>query len=261
MQRKLITPNFEEFPESFHNLMKDAKIYDSSCSREARVIYIDKDNGYFLKCSPVGTLKKEAELTAYFHKKGLAAEVISYISGEMDYMLTERVVGEDCTYFKYLEEPEKLCDTYAKILRDLHSVEYSLCPEQNRIEGYLDTALNNYNAKNYDTSLFPDNWGYSSAEEAWKILEDNKHLLKNDTLIHGDYCLPNVILDNWRFSGFIDLGNAGVGDKHIDLFWGAWTLNFNLKTDKYRDRFLDAYGRSDIEEEMFRIIAAAEVFG
>ena len=92
-------------------------------------------------------------------------------------------------------------------------------------------------------------------------MEENKDLLKNDTLIHGDYCLPNIMLDDWRFSGFIDLGNGGVGDKHIDLFWGAWTLNFNLKTDKYRNRFLDAYGRSDIEEEIFRVIAAAEVFG
>ena len=93
------------------------------------------------------------------------------------------------------------------------------------------------------------------------LFNENKDLMKNDTLIHGDYCLPNIMLDDWRFSGFIDLGNGGVGDKHIDLFWGAWTLNFNLKTDKYRDRFLDAYGRSDIEEEMFKVIAAAEVFG
>ena len=56
MERKLITPNIDDFPEVFHPLMKDAKIYDSSCSREARVVYIDRDNGYFLKCSPAGTL-------------------------------------------------------------------------------------------------------------------------------------------------------------------------------------------------------------
>ncbi len=261
MERKLITPDVEDFPEVFHPLLKDSEIYDSSCSREARVVYINKDNGYFLKCSPAGSLKREAELTEYFHKKGLATEVLSYISEEKDWMLTERVAGEDCTYFKYLEDPERLCDTFARILRELHSTEYSSCPEQNRIEGYLDTALVNYRTGNYDTSLFPDNWGYSSADEAWKVLEDNKHLLKNDTLIHGDYCLPNIMLDNWNFSGFIDLGNAGVGDRHIDLFWGAWTLNFNLKTDRYRERFFDAYGRSDINEDIFRVIAAAEVFG
>ena len=87
-----------------------------------------------------------------------------------------------------------------------------------------------------------------------------KHL-KTDTLLHGDYCLPNIMLDNWRFRGFIDLDCGGIGDRHVDLFWGIWSLGFNLKTDAYRDRFLDAYGRDAVEEEMLRLIAAIEVFG
>ena len=85
--------------------------------------------------------------------------------------------------------------------------------------------------------------------------------LKNDTLLHGDYCLPNIMLDNWCFSGFIDVDQGGIGDKHMDLFWGIWSLGFNLKTNAYRDRFLDAYGRDAMEEEMLRLIAAIEVFG
>ena len=36
---------------------------------------------------------------------------------------------------------------------------------------------------------------------------------------------------------------------------------FYLKTDRYRQRFLDAYGRENIYEDIFRTIAAAEVFG
>ena len=126
---------------------------------------------------------------------------------------------------------------------------------------YLAVAERNYAAENYDTSLFPDNWGYSSAEEAWQILQEGRHLLKSDTLLHGDYCLPNVMLDHWRFSGFIDLGNGGVGDRHVDIFWGAWTLNFNLGTDEYRARFYDAYGRDRVDTELLKIVAAAEVFG
>jgi kanamycin kinase len=73
--------------------------------------------------------------------------------------------------------------------------------------------------------------------------------------------LPNILLKDWAFSGFIDLGNAGIGDRHIDLFWGSWTLWFNLKTDAYRERFYDAYGRDKIDTELIRVVAAAEVFG
>jgi kanamycin kinase len=122
-------------------------------------------------------------------------------------------------------------------------------------------AEENYRTGNYDKSAYPDRFGYRSAEEAYRVLTFGKDELKNDTLIHGDYCLPNIILDGWKFSGFIDLGNAGVGDRHIDLFWGSWTLWFNLKTDSYRDRFLDSYGRDKVDEDILRVVAAAEVFG
>ena len=83
-------------------------------------------------------------------------------------------------------------------------------------------------------------------------------MLKNDTLLHGDYCLPNIILDDWRFSGFIDLGHSGVGDRHVDIFWGTWTLNRNLHTHKYRQRFVDAYGREKVDEDMLRVVADIE---
>jgi kanamycin kinase len=52
-----------------------------------------------------------------------------------------------------------------------------------------------------------------------------------------------------------------VGDRHVDLFWATWSLNFNLKTDAYRNRFLDVYGRQDINEDLFPVVAAVEVFG
>ncbi len=51
-----------------------------------------------------------------------------------------------------------------------------------------------------------------------------------------------------------------MGDRHVDLFWGVWSLQFNLKTDAYRERFLDAYGREKVQPELLRIVAAAEVF-
>ena len=82
MKRTPIRPDMEAIPSAFHHLLTGAAVYDSSCSPQARVMYIETDGGYYLKASPAGTLSDEAEMTRYFHQKGLAAEVLHFGSGE-----------------------------------------------------------------------------------------------------------------------------------------------------------------------------------
>ncbi len=259
MKRTRIDINFKDFPEEFHPFLERAIVYDSSCSPEARVYFLDVDGGLYLKTSTRGSLKKEALMDDFFFKKGLGGpEVVKYSSGEMDFLLTACVKGEDCTHTDYLAEPRRLCDLLATKLRELHETDFSGCPIMNHTENYLATAEKNYRAGQCDISFFDEK---STPDGAWRVLQEKKGLLKNDTLLHGDFCLPNIMLDNWRFSGFIDLGNGGVGDRHVDLYWGAWTLKFNLGTDEYRQRFFDAYGRDKVDEDVVRIISAAEVFG
>lgn len=248
-------------PDKIRQLCEGAKIYDSSCSPEARVYFIDKDGGMYLKRGAAGTLKREAQMTEYFHSKGLSSELLAYLPGEADLMLTRAVIGEDCTHSDYLSEPKRLCDLIATELRTLHEIDFSDCPVKDRAYEYLALAKKNYLTDSYNKEHFPDSFGYASGKEAWEALLRGESALKNEVLIHGDYCLPNIMLDSWRFSGFIDLGNAGVGDRHIDLFWGRWTLSFNLKTDNLGERFFDVYGRDKIDKEILKTVAAAEVFG
>jgi kanamycin kinase len=255
-------PDPTAFPAELRALLSGTTVYDSSCSPEARVYFIDREGGLYLKSAAAGTLRAEAEKTRFFHEKGLGAEVLAYITeGDRDWFLTRAVPGEDCTHADYLADPNRLADLLGQTLRALHELPTKGCPAPDYLERYLTLAETNYRTGNYDKSDFPDCFGYRSAEEAWAVLSDGKALLRADTLIHGDYCLPNILLDGWRFSGFIDLGNSGVADRHIDLFWGAWTLEFNLHTNAYRGRFLDAYGRDRVNEDVLRVVAAAEVFG
>ena len=262
MKRTLITPDLDIYPRELRSFMDGAKVYDSSCSPEARVIFIDRDDGYYLKSAKCGTLKTEAEMTAYFHSLGLGAHVLYYgTEGEKDFFMTRRVTGEDCTHALYLEDPTRLCDLIATELRALHETDTADCPIKDRMSGYLALAQKNHAEERYDLSLFSGSFGFSSCGEAWNEIEKNGKYLKNEVLLHGDYCLPNIMLDRWRLSGFIDVGNGGIGDRHVDVFWGMWTLYFNLKTEKYTQRFLDAYGRDAIIPEKLRTVAAAEVFG
>lgn len=257
MRRTKIEAELSSFPKELHPLILGTDVYDSSCSPEARVYYIDRDGGYFLKAAPKGSLAREAMLTRYFHEKGLAAAVASYFTVECDYLLTERVRGEDATHAVYLSDPARLAERSAEILRALHETDFAGCPVTDRMNSYFETVEENYRRGAYDLSFGK----FGSAEEAYRVATEGRTLLQNDTLIHGDYCLPNFLMDNWMFSGFIDLGNGGVGDRHVDLFWGAWTLAYNLGTDCYRDRFFDAYGRDRIDPDCLLTVSAAEVFG
>jgi hypothetical protein len=58
----ILTPiniNLSNYPKELHPFLINAPTYDSSCSPEAKVIFIDKDVGYFLKTAPFGMLSRE----------------------------------------------------------------------------------------------------------------------------------------------------------------------------------------------------------
>ena len=67
-------------------------------------------------------------------------------------------------------------------------------------------------------------------------------------LIHGDYCLPNVLVDSGGLSGIVDVGRSGLGDPRLDLGAAIWTLQYNFKAGYARD-FLDAYGAPPMSDE------------
>ena len=210
MKRKRINIEKNKFPPGVFLFLADAPVYDSSCSMEAKVYFIEKDSGYFLKTSAAKSLETEAIMTKYFNSKGLSAKVCLYIQDEIDYLITEKISGEDGTAGHYLSDPQKLCKVFAETLARLHRTDFSDCPLKSK------------------TSAFVSNPVFTS-------------------LIHGDYCLPNIILDNFEFSGLLDLDHAGSGDPYRDISSALWTLTHNLKTDKYNDLFLDCYGRDKID--------------
>ena len=55
-----------------------------------------------------------------------------------------------------------------------------------------------------------------------------KNLPPQDRVVtHGDFCLPNLFTDGKRFTGFIDVGKAGAGDRWADLALGWRSLKHN----------------------------------
>lgn len=256
MIKKEISLNLYDFPKELHPYIQGHILYDSSCHSNAKVFY--SDAGVYIKVDQKGTLQKEAELTHLFYEKGLGVECLCYISLDKDYLVTKAAVGEDATHWK--GTPEKLCQILASTLLTLHHQPLISMPVSLSYEQYIKSSIA-YHSDSYDESYILSKYPVHNKEEAWKIIQDNKHHLKVDTLIHGDFCLPNIIINNEKFSTLIDFSQSGLGDKHIDLYWAIWSLQYNLKTDQYTDYFLDCYGRENFDEYMLKVIAAFEVFG
>ena len=66
---------------------------------------------------------------------------------------------------------------------------------------------------------------------------------EGNDFVHGDLCLPNIYVNkNNDFIGFIDVENAGLGDKWFDYAWLLWSFEYNLKTNKYNELLLNKIG-------------------
>lgn len=73
---------------------------------------------------------------------------------------------------------------------------------------------------------------------------------EGNTIIHGDFCLPNILVKDNKISGFIDIGDAGVGDAWCDYAWCIWSMEYNLKTKEYTPQLLRKL-KIEFDEEKF----------
>lgn len=177
------------------------------------VLKIEKDNHNF---------DKMVEVIKWLDGKLPVPKIICVEKADgLCYLLMSKIKGKMSCNEYFLEHPNELCEHLAKALNMLWSVDISDCP---RVRD-LDTELNEaryrvenklYDLDNVENGTFGENGRFKNPEELLKWLEDNKPTYE-PVLSHGDFCLPNIFIDNGRISGFIDLGDTGIGDKWRDI--------------------------------------------
>ena len=92
-----------------------------------------------------------------------------------------------------------------------------------------------------------------------KYLKEFKSLCKFDeVLIHGDYNPRNVFAISPDKTWFVDMTDMCFGDRHYDIFFAIWTLQFYFginkdiqKAKKCEEMFIDAYGRDVFDDNRY----------
>ena len=150
---------------------------------------------------------------------------------EYQYLLMSRVKGKMSCDRYFLEHPKELARHLAKALNMLWSVDITDCPRIRDVDSVLKEARYRVendliDLENVEPATFGEG-GFRDPEELLTWLEENRPDFE-PVLSHGDFCLPNIFIDDNRISGFIDLGDTGVGDKWRDIALCYRSLKHNF---------------------------------
>jgi kanamycin kinase len=162
---------------------------------------------------------------------------------EIDWMVTSRLSGRDGADPDYLGQPERLVCSLARGLRRFHdAAPVADCPFDFRLDAALIHARRRLSAGLIDPGRdFHPEFQHLSASDAMSRLEMTRPGSEDLVVCHGDYCPPNILIENWEATGFVDLGELGVADRWCDLAVATWSVTWNLGPG-YEERFLSEYG-------------------
>ncbi len=161
-----------------------------------------------------------------------APKVLAYEKDEeYQYLLMSKVQGQVSCDEYFLEHPKELLALLAEALRMLWSVDIADCPRERSLDAELAEAAYRVEHGLVDVSdAEPTTFGEGGFKDPQELLQwliDNKPEYE-PVLSHGDFCLPNILIQDGKISGFIDLGDTGVADKWRDIALGYRSLRHNF---------------------------------
>ena len=177
-------------------------------------------------------MTEQVEMMQWLEEKLPVPQVLAYeVEKEKSYLLMSKIEGKMSCDTEYLEQPHILVQALATGLKMLWEVDVKACPRLRDLDGILTEArkrVENHlvDVEDAELTTFGEG-GFQNPQELLEWLEDNKPLFE-PVLSHGDFCLPNIFLENGQINGYIDLGKTGIGDKWNDIALCYRSLKHNF---------------------------------
>lgn len=190
------------------------------------------------------SLLDEADRLRWVHRYTPVPEVIDAgtASDGCTWLLTARVAGTNAVAARWKAAPFTAVRGIGEALRAFHeAVPVASCPFTWTAEERIAQAQARITAGAMDPKKWHPLHRHLSIEEAMSLASDPPPI---DRLVvcHADSCAPNTLLnDDGTWSGHVDLGQMGVGDRWADIAIATWSTTWNYGPG-WEYELLAAYG-------------------
>jgi aminoglycoside 3'-phosphotransferase II len=204
-------------------------------------------------------LLAEAARLKWLRGMGILAPQVVHLAEAHGYcwLVVDCLPGEDAA--RSCDSPAVKTYQLAKALRAIHALDPNACPFDETLTVKLERAADRMKANDVNTDDFDDENRGKTAAELFGEMERLRPTTEDIVVVHGDACLPNIMLDDGRFSGFIDCGRLGRSDRYQDLALACRSIATNLGSE-WVGAFLRAYGITNIDDRRIHFYRLLDEF-
>ncbi len=198
------------------------------------------------------SLKDEQERIDWAEDHLPVATVLDYGSNDdVEWLTLTALPGKDATQPELIADPATTVSILARGLRRFHETAIEDCPFDFTLGAALEHGRRRVDGDGVPKSKgdFHEEFLHLSPAAALEQLEKTRPASEDVVLCHGDYCFPNILIEDAEAIAFLDLGEMGLADRWWDLAVATWSCDWNVGPG-FQDLFLESYGIERDEERI-----------
>jgi kanamycin kinase len=186
----------------------------------------------------------EAATLVWLRRHGLPAAEVLEVGA--DWLITREIQGRTAAERWPHYQREAVVDALVDVTRALHALPVDDCPFDRSLAVTVPAARRAAVTGHIDLDDLDEERACWTATQLLEALEaEVPSMLEVETLTvtHGDWCLPNVLLDPETVTvvGLVDTARAGLADLYTDLALMDRSLRDGQLNAQYGPRYADLY--------------------
>jgi aminoglycoside phosphotransferase len=252
----------DSLPADLRAIIGDAALEENRIGCSGVRIFRVGGLGYLKIAALPHDLRPERDRLVWLAGRLPVPQVLYYDEDDArQFMLISEIGGLPSHDEHFRFRPRRIVTLLAEALKTIHAVEVTGCPFDQRIDVLLATAHRRLSDHQVDENDFDTAHQGRRASDLYAELLVTRPADAAPIFVHGDYCLPNVLVDPDRLTltGFVDWGSAGVSDRYFDLALAARSITYNLGAE-WVAPFFAAYGLAEIDHARITFFQALDEF-